>query len=242
MTTRDTVLSWLRPSVRDLLDEIEIFAGQEVNFQEAFGPAFATQLNPLAPASSVSSSGATIFVQKPDTPDENGILHELLHIHRFWVERVPQVVPKSNNKNNLEITSSIENALEHEIIIPQESSFGFDSEPHWREEARTYWGRYPWQDATNPFVRKNRCFLGWLYCHRRCGDKNIVDLAARCLAAESLLNEAQGFGAEVFARLHDKERLLAYVVHALGIPRDEVRLLICDIRKKQSLAKDMPPP
>lgn len=103
---RSAVLSILPSPSRNLLDEIERFAGVEVEFVRREEPATPTIPNPDASATEVHHDRAVISIYRDAiTPD--GITHELLHIHRYWIEGVPQIMQIGNNPDHWSNTSQI---------------------------------------------------------------------------------------------------------------------------------------
>ena len=111
------------------MNEIENFAKREIQVELDPRPVSPTEPNPDRPASQTNHNRATIFIRSEESFQPQGILHELLHIHRYWVEAVPQVMPAKGDRNTDEswrITSQIENTLEHLVIVPREADYGFE--------------------------------------------------------------------------------------------------------------------
>lgn len=227
---RGAVLESLPPAVRALLDEIESFAGQVVRFEKNPFPISQTNPNPLAPALACNNVSARVMLREGSLQDAQGILHELLHLRRFWVDGIPQLVPKVDNEGNWGVTGSVENDLEHLVIVPREADYGFDPYPYWNATLTENWARYPWPEMTNKWARRKNLLLGWLSVAKICNDQALEEHARACLAKEGMLAEAQRFVTRVSKALPDKAKALAEVVSTLRIPRDDVRLLYIDIR------------
>ena len=123
---RDMVLDQIPANVRAFLDKIEDFAGLEITFTRNPRPVSPTDPNPDGPASMTWEHRATILLRTEDI-DPQGILHELLHIHRYWVEGIPQIMPATPHPpaDHWRTTSSIETDLariSHERLPPNSNN------------------------------------------------------------------------------------------------------------------------
>lgn len=244
MSTRDTVISVLPELSLDLLKEIEDFAGLEITFERRDEPVPATVPNPDTPTNSISHDGATISIFK-DVITPSGMTHELLHIYRYWIEAVPQVMPIKNKGGSADngrwaTTSSIENALEHLVIVPMEKNYGVYDGEFWNEISRVNWGKYPWPSNTDPWSRRKDCLILWLSCMEIVTDGAVRDLARDCLVKEGHLDEAQKFHEKIMKTLMDKPKTLSTVMRFLKIPLNEVLLVTLDIRKRERIYAKLP--
>jgi len=235
---RDMVRATLPPNILSLMDDIEAFASTHISIERNTRPLSETDPNPLAPASSATHTKGTIYLRDIENIDANGILHELLHIHRWWVEQIPQALPIA--EKNLPITSNIENALEHQIIIPRETDYGFDPHPYWNEIAQMNWGRYPWDWMDTPAARRQNVLLGRLGL-RLVTDQNVIDLAKSCIEQEGLTAEAERFDARIASLITNKPRAISCVFRFLNIPIAEARLVYFDIRNRKRFLRTIPP-
>jgi hypothetical protein len=237
---REEVRHALPANVLALMDEIEAYAELAINvdINPKAIPASTIDANPLAPAAEISHDRATIYLREANT-DAQGILHELLHIHRFWVERIPQIQPVGQNDNQWSVTASIENALEHLVIVPREADFGFDPYPYWNEIERVLWAAYPWPSITLPFARRKHCLLGWLTTEL-VNDPEVKELVRAGVAREGLFVEAEKFRRRIGALLGNKERTVACAVRFLKIPRDQARLVYFDVRARKRTVEVIP--
>lgn len=234
---RDMVRAAIPPNVLSLMDNIEAFAGTYISIERNPYPLSKTDPNPLAPASMANHTKGTIYLRDIENIDANGILHELLHINRWWVEQIPQVLANSNE--NVPVTSSIENALEHQIIIPRETDYGFDPYPYWNETARLNWERYPWDGMDIPAARRKNILLGRLGL-RLVTDQSVVDLAKSCIEQEGLTAEAEKFDARIASLIASKPRAISCVFRFLNIPMAEAHLVYFDIRNQNRLKRPIP--
>lgn len=238
---RSNVRSALPSDVASLMDRIESFAEMPIRVEMNPNPISETDPNPMAPATAVNHDKATIYLRSETEIEPEGVLHELLHIHRYWVEGVPQIMPIGNDANQWSVTSSIENALEHLIIVPKESEYGFDPFPYWNETARINWGRYPWPEMTNEFARRKNVLLGRLgLC--LVSDPNVVELAKDCINQEGLQNDAEKFNARIASFImSNKVRAISCVCRFLNIPIADAHLVTFDVRSRRRIEAPIPP-
>src|SRR5258708_15989321 len=93
---RKKTLEALPSKALNLLDTIENFAKKEIGFigEDSVPTRFKVPgYRATSPKAAVSQIVATIVLPSGDNIDPHGIVHELLHIHRYWVEGVPQCQP-----------------------------------------------------------------------------------------------------------------------------------------------------
>jgi len=239
---REKVRAALPKKVLELADEIEAFAGQDLAVKEDPNPVSETDPNPLAARIEVSHDGACIYLPDPQHIDPRDILHELLHAHRYWVEGIPQMMPlpTDNSDGNWYITSSIENAIEHMVIVPRETDYGFDPYPYWNATNAHVWALYPWPNLIgNHFIRRKDCLLGWLD-YDLVTDDNVRKLMEDSLKAEGLYEEAEKFRKKMRFLMSNKPRQLACAVRFLNIPRNEARVAYLDIKTKERRSEPIP--
>ena len=240
VSTREAVISVLPEASLELLGEIEDFAKLDITFELRETPVSSKIPNPDASSAVVSHDGATVSALK-DAITPSGITHELLHIYRYWVEAVPQVMPiEGADTMNWRTTSSIENALEHLVIVPREETYGVYDEEFWNKISRTFWDKYPWPGNDYPWSRRKDCLLGWLSCMEIVTDEAVRDLAKECIDKEGYLTEAIKFHEKIMRVLLDKPRALSTVMRFLPIPFTEVLLVTFDIRKRKRICEKLP--
>lgn len=236
---KDDVLSSLPVSVRALFREIEDFARLPIGIEKNTHPPSSIDPNPQSPATEVSHDKATIYLRTIKT-DSQGILHELLHIYRYWVEKIPRLIPVSNDNNNWGITSGIENDLEHLIIVPKEADYGYEPYSHWNYIVSANWSKYPWPDMTAPFARRRNCLLSWLYCANLVTDQKVREHVKACLENEGLFAEAERFRKKIDTTIGHKPSALSTAVRFLKIPRNDVKMVYLDVQNRQRIEKKIP--
>ena len=234
---RDDVRAALPSNIIGFMDYIERFASREIEF--GFNPKPPPTEYPNSAACYVYEDRANILLRKgaPILPQD--ILHELLHIQRYWVEHTPQLEPLLDHESNWDITSRIENVLEHLVIVPREADFGFAPRPQWDETANREWSAYPWSNNTEPFSRSLGSHLGWLTCEI-VADQKIRELAKDCLIRDGAFDAAEKLRLNVKRYLGNKPKSLLFVLRAVGLPRGEFRLAYLDIKRRRKRYAKLP--
>ena len=225
----------LPQNAQALVDHIEQFAGVEIHVKvDPSRPVSPTDPNPNRPELVFTATSAEIFLPTSNF-SPHGIVHELLHTERYWLQGIPQVVPLDQNAdNNWAITSSIENTLEHQVIVPRESAYGFDPYPYWAKTERALWADYPWPWMTDPFSRRKNCLLGSVSVFNLTKDDDLIAHVRECLRKEGLLKEAVRFHKRMTDVLNNKEKMLRLTIQHLAIPKTDVRFLHLDVRARQA--------
>jgi hypothetical protein len=237
---RGQVRSELPDNVRCLMDGLEAYADQHINF--AFNVRPPPDSYPNAAACALEDAGATIFLREGASIIPQDILHELLHIQRYWIDRIPQLEPVqelADKAGNWDVIACIENILEHLVIVPKEAGYGFAPREVWKKGALSEWSQYPWPTLEEPFSRRLGWIIAWLHCDLLC-DPAVTALAERCLATEGVLDEAKRIGRTVARRLPNKGKCLRTMMNAVGILRQEVRLAYYDVRAKKKRYEELP--
>jgi hypothetical protein len=234
---RGTVRASLPSNIIDLMDGIERFAGREIAFE--FNPHPAPTEYPNSAACYVREDKAAILLRAGAQISAQDILHELLHIQRYWMEHAPQLEPLLNQDSNWDVTGRIENVLEHLVIVPREANFGFAPRPQWDEVARREWGAYPWPDNTEQFSRSLGSHLGWLTCEI-VTDPQIRTLAKECLVKDGTFESAENLRQAVKRYLANKPKALLFVLRAVGLPRAEFQLAYIDIKRGKKRCAKLP--
>ena len=228
---RDKARAELPQNVLALMDDIEAFAGREIQFE--FNHLPPPTEYPEAAASYVQEDKARILLREAAPISAQDVLHELLHIQRYWVEGVPQLEPADGDwgkDDNWATTAQIENSLEHLVILPREADYRFSPRPKFTEIAQREWSEYPWPDVQGEFQRRFVCYMRWLACET-IPDEAVRALAKDCLTREGVFGDAERLRKTVLRRLPNKRRSLAAVVRALGIPADGVQLTYLDAKE-----------
>jgi len=230
--------SLLPENVRSLVDEIETFSETEISVTQDTTPPSPTLVGGHSISTTVNETEAVIFYHEEAHLIPYALLHELLHIHRYWVEMVPQLLP-CRNGNRVKITSQIENVLEHLIIVPKVAEYGFEPYSHWNDLALKVWQRYPWPEIPEGWPRRKNCLLHWLEVTSIVNDARAIQLAEEALREESLLEEAKKFEKKIKSVLFAKPLAISAAVRFLKIPREEVVQVYYDVRNREMLSREV---
>lgn len=240
---RDRIRDGLPAGVLALMDEIEAFAGVQIVFAHNPYPPSPGAFAPLAAQVAVRHDVATIYLRDLERTDAQNVAHELLHIQRYWVDRVPQLRPKTDRiPALLKYIQTLENEIEHAAIIPRERTLGLVDEScqHWNATAAKKWGEYPWFQIHDAPSRRDYAIFGRLQL------ETVTDASTRASAfeiikREGVSNDAERFTKEMMALLHDKPRSASCVARYLDIPANDLRLLYFDVPNRAFRFEPLPP-
>lgn len=235
---RDTVVSQLPGATIELLNRIEEFANARVVFRDTImlksaGGGSKADVEALY----VDHERAYLSLPNPHNINANAVLHELLHLHRYWVESVPLIEPKKDIGKNVEFAANLDNDLEHLVIVPIERTYGYNPEPYWTELSKKYWQNYPW-DYLPVAIKREQILKGWL--HSPLISSEMRDTLQTKLLSDGMLNEAERFRQRIHDLLHSKPRAVSAALRFLKIPRDEVHLVNLDIRNRRKSFSEVP--
>lgn len=164
------------------------------------------------------------------------VAHEFCHARRHFVQQIPML--RLHPERELKFMSStsaasehLDNQLEHLVILQEmQSELGFPKDPtHIANDVQACE-----RGIDDEFSRQCVLFLNWLLAslHFPAFQSRLRVL----LEVENLVERADTLQAAIMAAGTSKPKIVAALVDALGIPREEVRLLIRD--PKARLDKD----
>lgn len=185
--------------------------------------------------------GAVILLPTEEPLTPQAVYHELLHAHRLWIERVPELVLLGEDQNNWEIVGELESDLEHLIIIPRQIEAGMHELERLRRGAARTWAEYPWPETESRWRRRYTCLVHWL-SRDLFADDDVARRMRECLIAEGLLREAELFRSKALSLLGRKEDLAACAVRFLKIPPNEIGLRYVDVRNRAFRIVALPRP
>ncbi|AJX27515.1 MULTISPECIES: hypothetical protein [Burkholderia] len=192
----------------------------------------------------VDEHGATLLVSGEESFQPASVMHELLHIRRFLVDGVPQIVVNEDyNDWTPELErglTNLDNGLEHLVIVPEEI-FRFPGR-------REYWAgvmtRKFEEIRVNPLVpddRRRHALVNWLFTH------HVLMEGPQILAADSLVDElglrqqADAFRDAMIPALAMKQEAVRRCFQRLNIPFAAVALKYIDSRARRSRAVALEP-
>ena len=130
----------LYPTVQELVDRLESIAETDILVLPTSARPAIEQPH-IGVSSQVSSCqvdefGATIYVPNLRSPNGAGMIHELLHLQRLWIEEIPQVFPAKGLEDDMhfaQLVEIVENSLEHLSEIQRERLYVLDTREYWHE-------------------------------------------------------------------------------------------------------------
>ncbi len=234
-------LEKLGVEIQRLVQEIENFAATEIRVSATPTPSSKSGQSPKTLALMSSETGATILYRDTEDFQPQTVLHELLHLRRYWIDFVPQILPVDDpDGEKIKLANQIENTLEHIIIAPKEQGYGFESYASYHETSRRTWEAYPWRSIDEPWARRKNCLLNWLTTYFLVRDPAIRQSAERCLEQEGLSSEAANFSQKIEHVLSSKEQCISTAIRFLQIPRQEVTMVYLDIKNQRTIRKPVP--
>jgi hypothetical protein len=234
-------LEKLGTDIQCLVEEIENFSATEIQVRPTPTPTSESAQSPKAIALIASEYGATLLCRDAGDFRPQAVLHELLHLRRYWIDFVPQILAIDDpDGDKIKLANQIENTLEHLIIVPQEREYGFEPYAFYTETTRKNWQAYPWPAISEPWARRKNCLLTWLTTRLLVSDPAIERLARKCANEEGLLTEAEKFSEKIGRVLNSKEQCISTTIRFLRIPRHEATMAYLDIRNKRLVNKPIP--
>uniref|UniRef100_A4WTB6 Uncharacterized protein n=1 Tax=Cereibacter sphaeroides (strain ATCC 17025 / ATH 2.4.3) TaxID=349102 RepID=A4WTB6_CERS5 len=227
LETRRRVLLAVPPSVHEVLARIEAQSGRAVQFLDAHRLKASGIENPGLDASLVNEFGAFVTVENGDAIDANAVTHELLHVHRYVVEGVPQMDAALDVGHDVELMASIDNVLEHLIIVPREKEHGFNPDPHWSAQLIQTFTRNDYRSADH---KRAGYLLGWTVTSY-CTDQHARAVGLEALQSLGIQREARLLRDSLWKARTSKERMVKTALAALGISEQRAILVRYDIRQ-----------
>lgn len=128
---------------------------------------------------------------------------------------------------NVELTTWLDNALEHLIIVPRESGYGIDPTPYWASVMNQLFAQG--SKATSPQVRINGYLVGWTMSSY-CKDTQSRKAALAELQRHGLARQARLLLERLLKARRSKARMVRIAYDTLQRPLPEARLVMLDIR------------
>lgn len=235
---REAVLAALPYEVVGLLKDIEEFSGTRVGFRDMEILRMAGGQHTDVEALYADHRHAYISIPDPSAVNANAVLHELLHLRRYWVEAAPILDAKVDRGPNVELAASFDNLLEHMIIVPRERDYGFDPGPYWTTVSTEHWREHPWP-TYSPEARRMHALCGWLTT-KLSDDHSHHEEIIQKLGTMGLLGEAQRLEKRLRMLLTSKPQMVSALSRFLKIPRQQFSLDILDVRNRRKLPVPIP--
>lgn len=226
---REYVLSALPENVRALHHKIESFSGLPVDFRPVTMLSEIGITVGLSDGSNCDAARAYVTVDDRNGINPNAVTHELLHIHRYWVDGVPALNAADESDQNIEFMTWLDNALEHLVIVPWEREFGYDPNPYWAKMMENFFVDLP-SNLTHQ-VRRS-CLMGWTITGY-CEDPHARAIALSKLQSFGLQREARFLLQNLLKQRRNKEKMVRASLVALKVPPSSARLVHYDVRNRR---------
>jgi hypothetical protein len=231
-------LDRLSPEVRALVEALERASGVEVTVSIDAGRAGHGPEGKGILACNIEPQAVSLLTPTTDYFPDGAVVHELLHVRRLLVERVPRI------SDNVEFgawhpglggyLTDLDNALEHLVIVPEELSLRPERVDHWGGVMATVWsGRLAQvKDAED---QRRWALLHWAFM------RHVVPTSAAMAAAVSTLQrlgltaEADEFYTRLVPKLGAKERAVRVCFDHLRLPLGAATLEYLDCRTGKTM-------
>ena len=227
-------LERLSQDLRELVYHIEQSSGVEIEV-EVRAPddqVLREQRQPLK--CEMDQFGAKIIIPKPEHFPESSVLHELLHIRRVLVDKIPRLTfcedydPWSRQFETA--LTDLDNSLEHLIIVPEELKPRPERTEYWKKImyrvfADIHSDRLPDKD------RQRQALINTVFVSTVLSDAELANEASALLQQLGVMSRAETLLSLVGPALYSKERLAKIYVDQLRISIDPVCLEYIDTQQ-----------
>jgi len=217
----------LSPHIRKFVEHIELVIGFEiiVNFNPELdlgGPfkkgILKTEIHP---------NSAKIHAPTNGYFPDGAVLHELLHIERFLIKKVPRISLAERVLHNPRLENalvSLDNTIEHLIIVPEEIRTYPERRAHWEAITERVWlHEIPQiQDTQDKHIFAS---LNWAFLHMVLPGSPTTELARNWLNRENIYVLVESFYSQLTSTIHDKKIVVAmFFSFFSNLPRDSASL------------------
>lgn len=154
--------------------------------------------------------------------------HELMHLHRVYVQRVPHLFAKKELHWNA--VAAIENQLEHVIIYGRLLDISPDFAKTFQSDNKQSWAMYPWgvTGSDLKFYSVTRYLITHLY-----GDAEAKSAMRSTLAADKTLYKTRKAAELALKGLNDKRMFVRTVLDYAEIPYGEFCLRLIHPKERR---------
>lgn len=236
---RDQIISVLGDSnTRLLLQRVEEFSGVQIDFRKTDPSTLDVDIGDAPAGVEMARDNAIIhiFTQEPDFA---GVTHELLHLERYWCDLVPALHWTNRITAGHEQVTTIENTLEHLVIVPKQSEYDCEDPEKWNQSEMEFWAGYPWPDRT-PQNRLLNILTGWLTCMELVNDEEVKRTAENCLRDANRLVFANSLHKNILSSLGEKSQVALLFIAALNMPSNAFQMRTYDIKNSSIIDNPLP--
>jgi hypothetical protein len=214
----------LSPDVAAIVEAIEAKTGVEIEIE--------VQTDRRTMACQIDCDGQRILTPSQQYFQDGSVLHELLHIRRIAVEGIPQIVDCEDchdiSAEAISGLSSLDNTLEHLVIVPEELLLRAERRGYWEERLSKALDKLE-QKTLNSEDTKRWILLNGLF-QELALPNSPSEARLRQLEQEyAVVEDARDFRVSVGAFIKDKERMVVEVFRLLTLPAHIAALEYFDI-------------
>lgn len=232
----------------DLLNEDTRLFVQSI--EESSGIEITVRIDPSRRASKSNSSGtlacevdahtALLLIPSRDCFPDSSVVHELLHIKRFLVDRVPRIVICNNyddwSPEREAGLAKLDNALEHLVIVPKELDKRPSRQVYWRSGVNRALSNIL-AGSLSVDDSRHLALVHWAFLHQVLPDDELIEKARTILEGMNLANLAASYLDAVVSYLDSKDALVRATFHYLDIPTEGVCLQTMDPRRNDEIER-----
>jgi hypothetical protein len=228
-------LSKLPDDLTEMVQKIELFIGDEIQIKidDSRKDILACEVN---------KTDITILIPKEDYFPEAAVLHEILHIHRFSIQKVPQIKVCDNSDiwtPELETgLTKLDNMLEHLVILQEEFSLRPERINYWK--SRTHKALDNFDFVNHIKDDQERIVLEyWVFIQQIFSDNTLVNKAKSLIDILDINDRAEKFFHEIKSCINTKEKLVNTCFSHLRLPIEIGCLEYMDIKNKESYERPL---
>ncbi|MGF6295403.1 hypothetical protein [Paraburkholderia youngii] len=187
----------------------------------------------------VDERSARLLVSREEFFQPASVMHELLHMRRFLVDGVPQIVVNDDFNDwtpQLEAgLTNLDNSLEHLVIVPEEI-LRFSVRRQYWAGVMTRKLREIRVNPLDPDDRRRHALVNWLFIHHVPMEDALRQAADRLLDELGLRQQADAFRDALVHTLAVKEETVRVCFAWLNIPFATAALKCIDSRAREARA------
>lgn len=204
-------LDRLSDSVRQFVIDVEEAAGVDINVildpkQNEGGTTGQGKL-----AVTINAQSVQIFAPTNGYFPDGAVRHETLHVQRFHVAGVPKLVLADEadwNNSVADGLASLDNAIEHIIIVPVELQHHPERRNHWEVMMQNICQELP---SVPESERSLSVCLHWTFLKRALPDSPSIDIVKNFAKQHGLLEVADEFANRFMSLATSKEELVRLI-------------------------------
>jgi hypothetical protein len=193
-------------------------------------------------ACEINKSSAKILIPHKNYFPNDSVYHELLHLRRLSIEKVPRIlVCDDYDRWTPELESglvSLDNDIEHFFIVPDELRKYPDRYSYWENKVL-----YVLQNFENLGLikddQKRRVLINWAFANFVFPDDNIIEAANLAVQKMKIEKHAHEFLSQISDVIASKEALVEVFFKYLSIPIEVGCLEYLDFENKTSNEKKL---